>query len=260
MTETTETLAGRPVGRMSTAEYERERAKLRALYGDNSREAAARRDQALAKLFTWCGWTQEELVAKEHKSPQWVSYRLRFGRFLTFSTTAENSPPLPNNLSERRFRDYWERTDKHETNERIRFMGVRRLIQAETALRRDQRPRIGPAIVERFGDGEWHALRTIAAAVADGDEDHVAATMANIIGLGSFGATAERRHYGTSYQFRIFRTAGHKAIGVEELRTKLGPLIKGLIAEGKKNMATMSPGTVARFAGLLERQLDAWTK
>ena len=35
-----------------------------------------------------------------------------FGRFLDFSTTVLNSELLPANLTERRFRSYWERTDK----------------------------------------------------------------------------------------------------------------------------------------------------
>jgi hypothetical protein len=46
---------------------------------------------------------------------------------------------------------------------------------------------------------------------------------------------------------------------LEEIRLKLGPLIKGLVAEGKKNMATMSPGTVAMLAARIERQLDEWS-
>ena len=48
-------------------------------------------------------------------------------------------------------------------------------------------------------------------------------------------------------------------ISVDEMNKKLGPIIDDLKAEGKKNMATMSPGTVARLAALLERQLDEWS-
>jgi hypothetical protein len=261
MSETIETLAGRPVGRMTDAEYEHERARLRVLYGDSSTQAAAKRDQALAKLFARSGWTQEELANKENKSPQWISYRTRFGRFLAFSTMVENPDLLPNNLTERLFREYWEQTDKKETNERIRFVVVQRLIRANLSVRRARRPRIGVVIVEQFGDGEWHALQTIAAAVADGDEEYVTMTMANMVKWsGTSGGRAERRRYGTSFQYRIFRTADRKAVGVEELRTKLGPLIQGLIAEGKKNMATMSPGTVAMLAARIQRLLDEWTK
>jgi hypothetical protein len=34
---------------------------------------------------------------------------LRFGRFLAFTTNVVNSESLPNNLTERRFRSFWER-------------------------------------------------------------------------------------------------------------------------------------------------------
>jgi len=42
-----------------------------------------------------------------------------------------------------------------------------------------------------------------------------------------------------------------------EVRETIPQLIDGLKAEGRKNMATMSPGTVARLAALLERKLEA---
>jgi len=54
-------------------------------------------------LFARSGWTQEELAKKEHKS--------RFGWFLIFFTNVNNAENSPLNLTERRFRDYWERLD-----------------------------------------------------------------------------------------------------------------------------------------------------
>jgi hypothetical protein len=55
------------------------------------------------------GWTQEELAAKEGQSQFWISKRTLYGRFLSFISTDIS---LPKNLTERRFRDYWQRTDK----------------------------------------------------------------------------------------------------------------------------------------------------
>ena len=77
------------------------RARLRKLYGESSVETAAKRDQALAQLFARSGWTQEELGKKEGKSQDWISLRLRFGRFLNFTTTVVKTDPLPANLTER---------------------------------------------------------------------------------------------------------------------------------------------------------------
>jgi hypothetical protein len=42
--------------------------------------------------------------AMEDKTHQWVAYRLRFGRFLNFTTTVVKIDSLPNNPAERRFR------------------------------------------------------------------------------------------------------------------------------------------------------------
>lgn len=70
----------------------------------------------LARLFFLSGWTQEELATIEGKSKQWVDFRLRFGRFLNFSGFPTRVGK-GKSLSERRFCGYWERTDKHETNE-----------------------------------------------------------------------------------------------------------------------------------------------
>jgi hypothetical protein len=52
-------------------------------------------------------------AAKEGKSQRWISYHLCFGRFLAFSTSGSNQQnTLPINLTERRFRQYWDRTSK----------------------------------------------------------------------------------------------------------------------------------------------------
>jgi hypothetical protein len=250
--------AGRPSGRMSETEYDYFRYQIRLFWGDTSRQAAAKRDQALAILFAGSGWTQDELAAKEGKSQQWMAYRVRFGRFLNFTTTGVNPESLPSNLSERRFRDYWEPTDKTAGNERIRFREVQKLIEGELHLRRDSRPAIGRAILEQFGDGAWHELADIAIAVADCDEDHVRTTMQNMINAGTFGAKAEKKRFGTSWKYRIAPRDSH-AISIAEIRQELGPIIKDLHTEGRKHLARIVPQTMAQAAVRLQRVLDKWT-
>src|SRR5262245_61613391 len=110
--------------RMTDAEYEAERAKLRDVYGETSVEAGAKRDQALAKLFHRSGWTQEELAAKESKSQSQIQRQLLFGRFLNFTPMGVNVESLPSSLTERRFRTLWEQTDKDAAKEEYRFRAV----------------------------------------------------------------------------------------------------------------------------------------
>jgi hypothetical protein len=105
---------------------------------------------------------KNRLAKKEGKSAGWITQRLRFGRFLTFLTTVSNSESLPLNLTERRFRQYWERTDKSETNERIRFLAVRRLIESETVTvtRHRRRPTSRPSrrVAYRNRSPRWQML------------------------------------------------------------------------------------------------------
>jgi len=49
----------------------------------------------LARLFVECHWTQEAIAARMGQSQQWVSCRLRFGRFLRFTTRCSKTEPLP---------------------------------------------------------------------------------------------------------------------------------------------------------------------
>jgi hypothetical protein len=238
---------------MDEATYEAERSRLRELYGETSKEANAKREQALATLFFRSGWTQEQLAAKEGKSQQWVVTRLRFGRFLNFTTTVVNSETIPNNLTEGRFRSFWERT---EGDERQRFREVINLMRAEVSLRRNNRPSIGKALVKRYGDGKWHSVPVMARAL-DTDEDHVAATLDTMKALrGTYGARSEKKTVGTELQYRLFKM--NKTISSSELTEKLAPIVKDLEEQGRKNQVTMSVTQVAVLANRLRKLLDEW--
>lgn len=118
---------------MSVDEYDRERTRLNVAYGDpgaGDDVPVAKRDQAFAVLFYSSGWTREQLAEREGKSHSWIGYTLCFGRFLAYvmnSTTVEVSPV--SQLTERRFRSYWDRTDRGP-DESARFDEVVRLMQS----------------------------------------------------------------------------------------------------------------------------------
>jgi hypothetical protein len=246
--------------RMTEAEYEQERQRLRDTYGDSSVEAAAKRDQAMALLFARSNWTQEELAAKEGKSQGYIARRLRFGQFLTFMPTGINAESLPTNLTEGRFRGFWEQTDKAD-NDRKRYSDVAAAITAASQCLPGM-PKgtksLGPELLAEFGDGKWHDVQTIIDHFPEDDPKRVTDLLESIRIRGVFGAKAEVRKFGRSFQHRVY--PADKKISVSEVKMKLAPLIQGLKEEGKKNMATMSPGTVARLAALIQRQIDEWSE
>ena len=116
-------------GKLSRTDYEHDRAAIRETYGDSSQQAGAKRDQALAKLFYRSGWMQEELAKVEGVTQKTISQRLLFGRFLNFIPAGINLETAHFKLTEGAFQRNWKRIDKNETNERIRFGAVRRLIE-----------------------------------------------------------------------------------------------------------------------------------
>jgi hypothetical protein len=243
-------------GRMSDAEYTIARAKLAETYGETSIEAAAKRDQALALLFHRSGWTQEELARKEGKTQQWVAYRMRFGRFLNFTTAVVNAETLPANLTEGRFRAHWEQADKDNPNERMRFQTALRLIHGDPVMNRRRR-QIGETIKEQFANGKWHKLSTISQGI-EADEEHVRETLDGICKNQTYGCKAEKKRVGTHVEYRLYRM--DKTVSVTELFERLEPIIKRMQVEGRKNMATMSPHKVAILASELDQLLHEWTE
>jgi hypothetical protein len=120
-----------------------------------------------------------------------------------------------------------------------------------------RRPSIGKSIKERFADGKWHPLGTIVEGVG-AEKKHVLDTINGMSKNGYFGCKVERKRVGAITEFRIFKK--EKTISLDELTTKLRPIVEGLKAEGKKNMATMVPAEVAMLAARLERLLNEWAE
>lgn len=239
---------------MTDAEYEAAKAEFLATYGASNREAAALRDQALAKLFHRSGWTQEKLAAKEGRTQQWVAYRLRFGRFLNFTTDVVN-PELP--LTEGRFRNYWDQTSQID-DERLRFRAVAKLIQADMTLSRSTVPKGHPKkIVEQFADHKWHALPVIAKHL-DADEDEVERSLAGMVKDGRGGAKTEVKTVGRVKHFRFFKNS--RMVSSTELIEKLAPIVKDLEEQGRRNMVTMDVMAIAVLAAKLHKLLDEWTE
>lgn len=246
-----DTLTVPPVGRMTREQYAIERAQL----ASDKATAGIRWEQELALLFYRSGWTQEELAKQEGKSRTWIVYRLCFGRFLAFAANVT----IVTNLTEGRFRAYWDRTaDDESSNERLRFRAVLELMQAEISLSKSTVPKGHPKkIVEHFADHKWHSLPVIAKYL-EADSDEAERSLAGMVKDGRGNAKTEIKTVGTVKHYRFFRNA--RMVSSTELIEKLAPIARDLEAEGRKNQVTMSVAKVAVLAAHLNKLLREWAE
>lgn len=234
-------------GRMTPERYKAERAKL----AKNRSEAGVRFEQELARLFYRSGWTQAELAKAEGKSKAWVDYQVRFGRFLDFSTSGGNSEnPAFSLLTERRFRDFWART---EGDERERFREVLHIIEG-AGLHAKRRPPIMSPIRKAFADdGQFHKLSTIAKKVG-ATEEQVADCL--VQGQCQGRIRFDKRRNGKHDEYQVFRTS--RPIPSAEIATKLKPIVDALQEQAARAAGTVSNADIARQVALLRKMIDEW--
>ena len=70
---------------MTNEAFQEEKINLLTISGSHGREAAGRREQALALLYEKSGWTQRALAEIEQTSQKNIDRHLRFARFLLLS-------------------------------------------------------------------------------------------------------------------------------------------------------------------------------
>ena len=243
----------RPSG-FTDQQYQAERQRIRETYGESSGEAGALRDQALASLFYRSEWTQERLAKAEKRDRSYIARRLLFGRFLSVVPIGT----FPRNLTEGRFRGYWEQTDK-DGNERQRFIAVQKLMADQTVVRVPPKKELGNQIIKEFADSKWHDIATMVSHLNEPQwaVEQVLSDLAktkNSYRIGSF----EKKQRGKSVVYRLIRA--EKRIDLNALMQDLGPILDGLKTEGRKNVATISPGTVAHLAHQIEQLLEKLAK
>jgi hypothetical protein len=253
---------------MTEAAYRAEREQIRATYGDgSSTQARAASDQALAALFVRSGWTQERLAEVEKKSRKWIEYHVRFGAFLDFGTTVPN-PELDvvrARLTERAFRGYWAQT-QDTGNDRQRFLAVQKALRADLHISKSTapKPKALALAIKQLADGVWHREATIAAhaqkACAALDppiavtEQDVHAVLYHMVVKGTHGVRCEKKKGAKGWSYRLVRAG--RTVKADAFLSEIRPIVEALKAEGRKNMATMSPWTVAQLADRLEKLLE----
>jgi hypothetical protein len=170
------------------------------------------------------------------------------------------------NLTERRFREYWEETDGDGThgndNVHDRFRQVLQLIERDAEERVNVHSTNSPvnnAIREHFTDGRWHSPSSIAARI-----DHPREVVERALNIAAkrvsnkykVNKRPDPRRVGLM-QYQVLSL--EKTISSMELKQKLGPIIERLRAQGRTNEATVSISEIAHLASELQRLLNDWT-
>jgi hypothetical protein len=91
--------------------------------------------------------------------------------------------------------------------------------------------KVGRDLIAKLRPGKWYSAKTVAedAGITERDVHSVLRTMC---WRPQHGAKAERKKVGDQIHYRIFKQ--DKKVSVEELTTKLRPIVEGLKVEGKK--------------------------
>jgi hypothetical protein len=120
-------------------------------------------------------------------------------------------------------------------------------------------------VVAQFGDGKWHDLDEITAAIGASRED-VEATLNWMRWRGNYKyaethyAHCEgKKRVGRSFHYRIFSGTAENQISEAEMREfarKIDPIANDLLVAGKKNSTTGRPKNIARLAAQLGQQFN----
>src|SRR5262252_450111 len=237
-------------------EYTKRRETIRATYGDTARERQGLYEQELARLFAESGWTQDQLAYKEKRRPKWIERHLRLGGFLISRPMGRTIK----NLTERRFREYWEATNTSD-DETSRFDAIDRMMSDELTLSKDRSPTkkksIADAILEQFADGDWHRVETIYKAIVAPPED-IDAVLKQMLTRRTHNTFCERRKGGKSWSYRLTRGVG-QTIDVAILFEKVSPIIRAFYVEGRKHHAELCAATIAKLAHDLKSVIEDLT-
>lgn len=257
---------------MSEPDFDAELEIIQRRYGERRDGAEALLDQALARLFDRCGWTQERIAKKVGKSQQWVHKRLVFGRFLLFTTSGSKSQFPTEKLTERRFRDFWGRTRAtgRKLTERQRFAAVAELLaerHAEPPPRYKnlvEKPGFTPAAVQLLqGKRRWtpaEILEALREQFPGIEQDQVGNVLQGLKRRPPKGFVLDARHCGREHSYRLAprRQGPAPAATPAEAGEALADVqarIDEALAELKKSPAAMCHSLIAEHLVMIKRRL-----
>ncbi|KKN81087.1 hypothetical protein LCGC14_0323060 [marine sediment metagenome] len=238
--------------KMTEADYRVRRTQIDEQVEAKEERVKAYGDQELAKLFWASGWLQKELASQEGKSEPWVCCRLRFGSFLNWLesekfTARKFQQVVSKNLTEFRFRSYWEQTSG--TKDTARFRNVWKMMQDETQLVHP-REKTRDIITKKCDPHEWYAGQEIQE-LTGLTEKQVANATQRMYDLG----LCETKQTAHGLAYRIRKGEGRTKIDtawLKQLRKDADALIRSIIKSATGDEARYSATGVAIDAGKLK--------
>ena len=209
-------------------------------------------DQHAAALFEKSGWTQQRIADKVGMSRQRVTQLLLFGRFLGFATSGSKlqkpgfEVDITSNLTERRFREYWEATEK-QPKEEHRFCEVAKMIGAKVRTRKDK-------VLATCADGKFHTLDRIAE-IAEITEDEARATI-QYLNRKPSDVRVETNGSKTNPKYKLKRGSGKK-IDLTHVWEEIEPFLQDLERQGKcESAAEYAPKVILIAVHQLRKKLE----
>lgn len=213
--------------------------------------ASAFLDQKAGDLFVRSSWTQQRIAEKIGKTQPWVGYRLRFGAFCHFITIVINRT-LPRNLTEGKFRCYWEKSSSHKKQE-PRFREVLLMMEDELVI---QSPRGNPTghIAEKCCDGKWYTVAELAGDIDGADTKTVGSCVSRIITTNAGGLMVSETKKGAGgvqqYRFKKIETSKGRSLRGAQVAKELEPIVRAI----ERSLAIkISQDAVASAKGELKR-------
>lgn len=115
------------------------------------------------------------------------------------------------------------------------------------------------ARIKERADGTWHPIEVFMSwAHASRDDTVAALERKRKDGLVARAMKVERRENGNLLEYRAYPE--YVMVSAHELTDKLAPLVKELIAEGRKKQEGISPAIVLVAARTLQKHLDGWAE
>ena len=212
------------------------------------------RDQQMATLFLKSEWTQERLAERLGKTRQWIAYRVRFAHFLDFATTVANCK-TPRNLTERKFRGYWEATSGRD--ERKRFREVAEAMEGDFVLSKPKAP-VADKILSQYADWKWRTVKEMADGAGE-DYERVEWAMNSFRNHHNvrIESANERKKDADGQSLRKYRFKRLPKISVKTSAVELADQIEPICKEGLKLTRDSNKIEYSRMmtAGLFDRIL-----